>query len=425
MTLQCLRGIGSATGTPSRTASSGIEKHVQTDGRLEHIKLIDQILLLTVLGLVLSLSQEFSLARRFKPCLEGTGVPQTLSLGTLVHYHTRSLDCLPEQAMKVASLAAMGQDLNRASATILATTMIAADGGADETEIQRAEVPADFASNCDVGNRVSLPVREPDLTDEIRVTQQVTPGGQHFPGPLHDGIQPPTTNETPRTSLGDVTDCATEFEQPIATDSLLSPALIAARLSQKRKRTSHLEEGGSPSMTLVRAAPRALQAAENETTSSPVAAGSPASRSLASTGEPSTGSTSQGSPTALERDISSEAFMQAEDTIVADSDEGATLVGDGTDDGGYDSDSGVSSSTSIASSVRDYLFENGRRYHRYREGIYDFPNDETEQGREDMKHATLKLLCNQKLHFAPIGSHPQEILDMGTGTGIWAIESIA
>ena len=200
----------------------------------------------------------------------------------------------------------------------------------------------------------------------------------------------------PTTSVEGVTDCATYIEQPIATDSLLSPALIAARQSQKRKRTSHLEEGGSPSMTPVRAAPRALQAVEDEATSSPVGAGSPESQSSASAREPSTGSTSQDSPTALERDISREAFMQAEDTIVADSDEGATLVGDGTDDGGYDSDSGVSSSTSIASSVMDYLFENGRRYHRYREGIYDFPNDETEQGREDMKHATLKLLCNQK-----------------------------
>ena len=99
--------------------------------------------------------------------------------------------------MKVASLVAMGQDLNRASATILATTMIAAHGGADDTEIQRAEVPADFAGNCDVGNRISVPVREPDLTDKSRVTQQMTPGGQHFLGTLHDGIQPPTTNETP------------------------------------------------------------------------------------------------------------------------------------------------------------------------------------------------------------------------------------
>jgi len=41
--------------------------------------------------------------------------------------------------------------------------------------------------------------------------------------------------------------------------------------------------------------------------------------------------------------------------------------------------------------------------------------------REDMKHAMIVNLC-QKLHFAPI-QDPQRILDMGTGTGIWAIES--
>ena len=39
-----------------------------------------------------------------------------------------------------------------------------------------------------------------------------------------------------------------------------------------------------------------------------------------------------------------------------------------------------------------------------------------------MKHAMVKMLCGQ-LYFAPIGEHPQEVLDIGTGTGIWAIES--
>ena len=44
------------------------------------------------------------------------------------------------------------------------------------------------------------------------------------------------------------------------------------------------------------------------------------------------------------------------------------------------------------------------------------------QQREDMKHAMVKMLCGQ-LYFAPIGDHPHEVLDIGTGTGIWAIES--
>ncbi|KAH7271390.1 hypothetical protein FSOLCH5_004263 [Fusarium solani] len=119
--------------------------------------------------------------------------------------------------------------------------------------------------------------------------------------------------------------------------------------------------------------------------------------------------------------MSREALAEAEENIIADSAEVST-VGDSASDAGYESDSVTSASTSVGSSVRDYMYENGRRYHSFREGAYNFPNDDVEQEREDMKHAMVKLLCSQNLHFAPIGAHPQEILDIGTGTGIWAIE---
>lgn len=42
-----------------------------------------------------------------------------------------------------------------------------------------------------------------------------------------------------------------------------------------------------------------------------------------------------------------------------------------------------------------------------------------------MKHAMMVNLLGGKLHFAPIGKNPQNVLDMGTGTGIWAIESLS
>jgi hypothetical protein len=87
------------------------------------------------------------------------------------------------------------------------------------------------------------------------------------------------------------------------------------------------------------------------------------------------------------------------------------------------SSAGSNASITIASYVRDYNFENGRRYHKFREGRYVFPNDENEQDREDMKHAMIVNLCGGLLHFAPIGEHPQRILDVGTGTGIWCIDS--
>ncbi|PNP44864.1 hypothetical protein TGAM01_v209980 [Trichoderma gamsii] len=132
---------------------------------------------------------------------------------------------------------------------------------------------------------------------------------------------------------------------------------------------------------------------------------------------------------AEQQELSREALDQAEEAIIADdsADSIGSVHGDDTgsdagSDAGYDSDTASSASTSVMSSVRDYMYENGRRYHRYREGTYNFPNDDVEQEREDMKHAMVKLLCSQKLHFAPIGDNPQEILDIGTGTGIWPIE---
>jgi ribosomal protein L11 methylase PrmA len=33
-------------------------------------------------------------------------------------------------------------------------------------------------------------------------------------------------------------------------------------------------------------------------------------------------------------------------------------------------------------------------------------------------------LLDGKLFLAPVGDHPQKIIDLGTGTGIWAIEGI-
>jgi len=115
------------------------------------------------------------------------------------------------------------------------------------------------------------------------------------------------------------------------------------------------------------------------------------------------------------------AVTQAQEEIEIDS--GADAASVSGSDAGYETDSVGSASTSLASSVRDYAFENGRRYHKFREGTYNFPNDDSEQDREDMKHAMMVNLLGGKLHFAPIGENPQNVLDMGTGTGIWAIES--
>ncbi|POR32790.1 Uncharacterized protein TPAR_07015 [Tolypocladium paradoxum] len=79
-------------------------------------------------------------------------------------------------------------------------------------------------------------------------------------------------------------------------------------------------------------------------------------------------------------------------------------------------------STSVTSSVYACTYECGRRYHCFKNGRYPIPNDDQEQDREDMKHAMLMELTDGTLFFSPIGERPQSILDIGTGTGIWAIE---
>jgi len=86
-------------------------------------------------------------------------------------------------------------------------------------------------------------------------------------------------------------------------------------------------------------------------------------------------------------------------------------------------DGSSNASTSVTSSIYNHSFENGRRYHAYKYGRYPIPNDDQEQNREDMKHAMMMELTDGKLFLAPIGENPQKIIDIGTGTGIWAIEA--
>ncbi|KAF2455558.1 S-adenosyl-L-methionine-dependent methyltransferase [Lineolata rhizophorae] len=79
--------------------------------------------------------------------------------------------------------------------------------------------------------------------------------------------------------------------------------------------------------------------------------------------------------------------------------------------------------TSLSSSVENYKWENGRRFHSYREGTYNFPNDELEQERLDLLHYVNLGLMNDKLFLAPIDTdRPLRVLDVGTGTGTWAMD---
>lgn len=76
---------------------------------------------------------------------------------------------------------------------------------------------------------------------------------------------------------------------------------------------------------------------------------------------------------------------------------------------------------SVTDSIYDYREENGRTYHAYKDGKYLLPNDEREKDRLDMVYHAILQIFEEKAFFAPV-KNPQRIVDMGTGTGIWALD---
>lgn len=92
------------------------------------------------------------------------------------------------------------------------------------------------------------------------------------------------------------------------------------------------------------------------------------------------------------------------------------------DDEGFAESVNTSYVTSIASEIRRGVEENGRTYPAYGKNAYGLPVDDDEQDRNDLQHCKFMLLLGDKLHLAPIAENPQSILDLGTGSGIWAID---
>jgi SAM-dependent methyltransferase len=94
----------------------------------------------------------------------------------------------------------------------------------------------------------------------------------------------------------------------------------------------------------------------------------------------------------------------------------------------FDEDSALGSYTSTKSvSLLDNAYnfkeEHGRRYHAPRDDAeYHLPNDETELARLDLQHHLFRMTLKGSLHKAPIAKDIHTVLDIGTGTGIWAIE---
>ncbi|KAF4992380.1 hypothetical protein FDECE_13736 [Fusarium decemcellulare] len=91
---------------------------------------------------------------------------------------------------------------------------------------------------------------------------------------------------------------------------------------------------------------------------------------------------------------------------------------DRNDDSVYASSYALTSRTSASS---DHWYRNGRRYHAFREGAYLMPNDEEEQDRMDLLHHIFRLTLKGELYRSPV-KDPHRVLDLGTGTGIWAMD---
>lgn len=102
-------------------------------------------------------------------------------------------------------------------------------------------------------------------------------------------------------------------------------------------------------------------------------------------------------------------------------DDAFSLASDNDRDSAVAGMSVLSSTMSVRSSIYEHVEENGHTYHRYKQGKYPLPNDENEQERLDLQHALMNLTLHGKLYLAPIGE-PKEVLDIATGTGIWAVD---
>ncbi|KAF4968109.1 hypothetical protein FSARC_4470 [Fusarium sarcochroum] len=96
--------------------------------------------------------------------------------------------------------------------------------------------------------------------------------------------------------------------------------------------------------------------------------------------------------------------------------------------GGTDADSVISSSptestASITSSILSYRTIHGRTFHSELGNTeYWASNDERQNESMDIVHHFLCLLLDDKLYLAPLSRNIQAALDIGTGTGIWAID---
>ncbi|KAH8899127.1 S-adenosyl-L-methionine-dependent methyltransferase [Thozetella sp. PMI_491] len=101
-------------------------------------------------------------------------------------------------------------------------------------------------------------------------------------------------------------------------------------------------------------------------------------------------------------------------------------------DPGFEGDSGndesaggknrlLPASMSISSTILEYRKLHGRTYQNFEGAEYWGPNDDKQNEGLDMNHHMMYLAFDNRLFLSPL-KNPQKVLDVGTGTGIWAID---
>ncbi|KAI0380330.1 S-adenosyl-L-methionine-dependent methyltransferase [Hypomontagnella monticulosa] len=92
------------------------------------------------------------------------------------------------------------------------------------------------------------------------------------------------------------------------------------------------------------------------------------------------------------------------------------------DDSAYGEDN-ASSTASLTASILEYRTVHGRTYHSERGNAQSWgPNDSLHDESMDIFHHLSMITMDGKIFLAPLGDDIQKVLDVGCGTGIWAID---
>lgn len=94
-------------------------------------------------------------------------------------------------------------------------------------------------------------------------------------------------------------------------------------------------------------------------------------------------------------------LVPGEASFVGEQEEFEDFDGEADHDSAY-GESLQSDEASISSEITKFRFENGRRYHAYRDGAYWAPNDEIHNDQQDMAHHLWLLTFDNQLYLAPI-----------------------